>query len=167
MRCKRRARKIPVLPILSIDYSSKWARAPSKMMAVSSSWGRAARRPRRTRGGPMDPSISERGLEKALGRRCAGQRGDDVDAAAVAEPERAAGTAGLSGTAGLTGAAGLAGAPVVDAGICLSCMFTPVAPKRRASPRPPPTRTWPRCTGPRPTLAPRRCPENAPGRGTL
>ena len=108
MRCKRRARKIPVLPILSIDYSSKWARAPSKMMAVSSSWGRAARRPRRTRAGPIDPSISDRGLEKALGRRRAGQRGDDVDAAAVTAPERAAGTAGLSGTAGL------AGAPVVD-----------------------------------------------------
>ena len=65
----------------------------------------------------MDPSISERGLEKTLGRRRAGQRGDDVDAAAVTAPERAAGTAGLSGTAGLTGAAGLAGAPVVD-GIC-------------------------------------------------
>ena len=82
-----------------------------KMMAVSSSWGRAASRPHRTRGGPIDPSISERGLEKALGRRRAGQRGDDVDAAAVTAPERAAGTAGL------TGAAGLAGAPVVD-GIC-------------------------------------------------
>jgi hypothetical protein len=87
------------------------------MMAVSSSWGRAARRPHRTRGGPIDPSISERGLEKELGRRRAGQRGDDVDAAAVTAPERATGTAGLSGTAGLTGAAGLAGAPVVD-GIC-------------------------------------------------
>ena len=63
----------------------------------------------------MDPSISERGLEKALGRRRASQRGDDVDAAAVTAPERAAGTAGLSGAAGHL--AGLAGAPVVD-GIC-------------------------------------------------
>ena len=62
----------------------------------------------------MDPSISERGLEKALGRRRAGQRGDDVDAAAMTAPERAAGAAGLSGTAGLAGAVGLAGAPVVD-----------------------------------------------------
>ena len=117
MRCKRRAREIPDLPTSSTDYSSKSAPARSKMMAVSSSWGRAASRPHRTRGGPSDPSISERGLEKALDRRRAGQRGDDVDAADVTAPERAAGTAGLSGTAGLTGAAGLAGAPVVD-GIC-------------------------------------------------
>ena len=83
MRCKRRARGIPDLPTSSTDYSSKSAPARSKMMAVSSSWGRAASRPHRTRGGPSDPSISERGLEKALGRRRAGQRGDDVDAAAV------------------------------------------------------------------------------------
>ena len=103
--------------ILWTDYSSRSAPARLKMMAVSSSWGRAATRPRRTRAGPIDPSISERGLKKALGRRRAGLRGDDVDAAAVTAPERAAGTAGLSGTAGLTGAAGLAGAPVVD-GIC-------------------------------------------------
>ena len=59
MRCKWRARGIPDLRTSWTDYSSRSAPAPLKTMAVSSSWGRAATRPRRTRGGPSDPSISD------------------------------------------------------------------------------------------------------------
>ena len=59
MLYRRRARKIPVLRTSSTDYWLKWAPARLKTMAVSSSWGRAARRPHRTRAGPLLQSISD------------------------------------------------------------------------------------------------------------
>ena len=140
------ARGIPGSPI-SWTYAHEVGACALEMMACRS-WGRAASRPHRTRGGPIDPSTCHAVRAGAIdgGPAARRWRGRRHQAAPVPRLLDGPGTKGRPG-------------PVFD--LHRAPIYS--RPATQAPPRPPP-HTWLRCTGPRPTLA-RVDVSNAPGRG--